>query len=390
VHDLGLDWFEHQEIQDKAAMRILAYLIQKEFLQIFRNKAMLPIIFALPIVQLVVLTFAANFELKNIRYVYHDADQSQESARLLARFDASHYFELAGRVANFESGMDALDRNEATLMIRIPPDFAKQLQRDKRTSVMLDVNSIDGQAATLSFSYAATLIKHFNDDVRMEWNGLSARPVPPVHVESRYWFNPEMEYKNLMVPGILALLITMIGMFLSAMNVVREKEIGTIEQINVSPVSKVNFLIGKLLPFWVIAMFELGFGLFVGWMIFDISINGSLALLFAYAAIYMLVVLAMGLWISTFTDTQQQAMFLAWFLIVIFILMSGLFTPIENMPDWAQRMTWLNPVAYMVKITRAVLLKGSTFADIKTDFVVISIFAAAMLSLAVLSYRKRV
>jgi ABC-2 type transport system permease protein len=214
--------------------------------------------------------------------------------------------------------------------------------------------------------------------------------VPGVHVTPRYWFNPEMEYKNLMVPGILALLITMIGMFLSAMNIVREKEIGTIEQINVTPISKVKFLAGKLLPFWIIAMFELGFGLLVGWLVFNIPFNGSLVLLFAYAAIYLVVVLGIGLWISTFTDTQQQAMFLAWFLTVIFILMSGLFTPIENMPDWAQKLTWLNPVSYMVKVVRAVLLKGSTFVDIRMDFVTISVFAAAALSLAVLSYRKRV
>jgi ABC-2 type transport system permease protein len=198
-----------------------------------------------------------------------------------------------------------------------------------------------------------------------------------------------MEYKNLMVPGILALLVTMIGLFLAAMNVVREKEIGTIEQINVTPIRKTHFLIGKLLPFWVIAMFEMAFGLTVGFLIFNIPINGSLPLLFAYTGIYMLVVLGMGLWISTVTDTQQQAMFVAWFIIVIFILMSGLFTPIENMPNWAQKLTWGNPVAYFVNVLRSILLKGSTFAQLQWEFVKISLFAAAMLVLAVSGYRKR-
>ena len=148
-------------------------------------------------------------------------------------------------------------------------------------------------------------------------------------------------------------------------------------------------LIGKLTPFWIIAIFELSFGLLIGKLIFDIPINGSLLLLYGYAAIYLLVVLGMGLWISTFTDTQQQAMFLSWFFIVIFILMSGLFTPIENMPEWAQKLTWINPVAYYIKVIRAVLLKGSTFADIKMEFVIMSGFAVGILSLAVLSYRKR-
>ena len=255
---------------------------------------------------------------------------------------------------------------------------------------MLDVNSIDGQAATLSFSYAVGIINDFNGDIRQEWNGLPEKMKFPVSVQSRYWFNPEMEYKNLMVPGILALLVTMIGMFLSAMNIVREKEIGTIEQINVTPISKVHFLVGKLLPFWVIAMFELAFGLLVGFLIFNIPINGSLLLLFSYATIFMLVVLGIGLWISTLADTQQQAMFLAWFFMVIFILMSGLLTPIENMPVWAQKLTWVNPIAYFIKVLRSVLLKGSGFYDLQMDFLKISGFAIVMLSLAVMSYRKRV
>ena len=370
-------------------MRRLKFLLQKEFLQIFRNKAMLPIIFVLPIVQLLILTYAADFELKHIRYVFIDADHSQSSERLLAQFNASDYFSLIGEKKDFESGMEALDVNQATLLIRIPPNFEKSLKKDKSASIMLDVNSIDGQAATLSFSYANGIINDFIGDIRQEWNGLPNKVKMPLSVESRYWFNPEMEYKNLMVPGILALLVTMIGLFLSAMNVVREKEIGTIEQINVTPLSKVTFLIGKLLPFWVIAMFELAFGLLLGFLIFNIPINGSLPLLFGYAAIYMLVVLGMGLWISTFADTQQQAMFLAWFFSVIFILMSGLFTPIENMPGWAQKLTYGNPIAYFVKVLRSILLKGSDFYDLQMDFLKIIGFAVLMLSAAVFSYRKR-
>ena len=370
-------------------MRTLKFLLQKEFLQIFRNKAMLPIMFVLPIVQLVILTFAADFELKNITYIYLDADKSQISQQLIQQFNASPFFKNTGSVNSFEEGMDALDKNKATLFLRIPPHFARDLAKEKSAQIMLDVNSIDGQAATLSFSYANGIINQFNGQIRQDWNGLPSEIQLPIKVEKRYWFNPEMAYKNLMVPGILALLVTMIGLFLSAMNVVREKEIDTIEQINVTPIKKVHFLIGKLLPFWVIAMFELAFGLTIGCLIFNIPINGSLILLFSYAAIYLLVVLGMGLWLSTITDTQQQAMFLAWFIIVIFLLMSGLFTPIENMPIWAQKITWFNPVAYFVNVVRSVLLKGSTFAQMQWEFVKISIFALAMLGLAVNGYRKR-
>ena len=370
-------------------MRTLKFLLQKEFLQIFRNKAMLPLIFVMPIIQLIVLTFAADFELKDINYVFIDADHSIASERLMSKFEASKYFRLMGEKTDYASGMEALDENKATLLIRIPPKFEQTLMRYKSAEIMLDVNSIDGQAATLSFSYANGIISDFNGNIRQEWNGLPDKIKFPVSVAKRYWFNPEMEYKNLMVPGILALLVTMIGMFLSAMNVVREKEIGTIEQINVTPISKVTFLVGKLLPFWVIAMFELSFGLLIGFLIFNIPINGSLPLLYAYAAIYLLVVLGIGLWISTITNTQQQAMFIAWFIMVIFILMSGLFTPIENMPLWAQKLTYANPIAYFVKVLRSILLKGSDFYDLQMDFLKIIGFALLMLTAAVLSYRKR-
>ncbi len=350
---------------------------------------MLPLIFVLPIVQLIILTFAADFELKVIKFTYIDNDKSQESKMLMDRFRASTYFVEAESIQNFKQGMTALDENKATLFITIPSNFSRSLQDKKQATIMVDVNSIDGQAASLAYSYAQNIIMDLQDDIRQEWNGLPNKLAPPVTVESRYWFNQDMVYSNLMVPGILALLITMIGMFLSAMNLVREKEIGTIEQINVTPIKKYHFLLGKLIPFWVIAMFELAFGLVIGKIVFDIPMVGSLPLLFAFSAIYLLVVLGIGLWISTFTDTQQQAMFIAWFFIVIFILMSGLFTPIENMPGWAQELTRANPIAYMVKVVRSILMKGSTFADLKWEFLWVTVYAILVNAFALMSYSKR-
>ncbi len=370
-------------------MRTLFFILQKEFLQIFRDKSMLPIIFVLPIVQMIILTFAADFELKQIKYVYIDNDNTQETKELIHRFQSSVYFEEVGRTHDFKGGMDFLDRNKATLLLRIPQGFTKDLQNSKTASLMIDVNSIDGLAATLSYTYAQGIIGQMQDEIRMEWNGLPEKIALPVSIHPRYWYNTEMEYKNLMVPGILALLVTMVAMFLSSMNLVREKEIGTIEQINVTPIRKVHFLLGKLIPFWIIALFELTFGLVVGKLLFDIPMEGSLPLLYGFTAIYLLVVLGIGLWISTITDTQQQAMFIAWFFIVIFILMSGLFTPVENMPSWAQEITRANPIAYMVKVIRAILLKGSGFSDVKFEFLWITIYAFLVNTFALLSYSKR-
>ena len=211
-----------------------------------------------------------------------------------------------------------------------------------------------------------------------------------IEVISADWYNPELDYKTFMVPGILALLVTMVGAFLSSMNIAREKELGTVEQLNVTPIRKYQFVIGKLLPFWIIGLVELSIGLVVAKLLYDIPFLGSIPLLFAFAALYLLVVLGLGLFISTVTDTQQQAMFVSWFFLVIFILMSGLFTAIENMPIWAQRLTLLNPVRYFIEVIRMVMLKGAALQDIVRHIWILAAYAVLMNGLAMWRYRKTV
>jgi ABC-2 type transport system permease protein len=191
-----------------------------------------------------------------------------------------------------------------------------------------------------------------------------------------------------MAPGILAVLVTIIGMFMSGMNLVREKEIGTIEQLNVTPVRKYHFIIGKLVPFWIIGLFDLAFGLLIAWVVFDLPIVGSLWLLFGLASVYLLSVLGLGLFISTVTDTQQQVMFISFFFMMIFILMGGIFTPVESMPQWAQTVDRLNPIFYFMKVMRMVVLKGSGFFDLIEEFVSLLILGFTFLSLAIWRYRK--
>ncbi len=212
----------------------------------------------------------------------------------------------------------------------------------------------------------------------------------PVQTNTSFWFNPQLDYKTYMVPGILVLLVTIIGLFLSAMNVVREKEIGTIEQINVTPIHKYQFITGKLLPFWIIAMFELAFGLLIAKIIFSLPVLGNVGVVFTVASIYILAILGLGLFISTITNTQQQAMFIAWFFMVIFILMSGLFTPIDSMPDWAQKLNIINPIAYFIKVMRMVLLKGAGFADVLNQIIALTFYAIVSLTLAVRMYKKKI
>jgi len=371
-------------------MRTILFLLQKEFLQIFRNRAMLPIIFVMPIVQLLVLSFAATFEIKNTPVSLIDEDYSATARLLVEKLEASGYFTVTERAFSARRADEAMLRGTAKLIVHIPKDFERDLRRTGAAPVQLTLNAEDGFTAGVVQAYALNIITALNRDIQVDFvTGAEASPVQPViDVVPAHWFNPDLNYQTYMVPGILVVLVTMIGTFLSAMNIVREKEIGTIEQLNVTPLRKHHFIIGKLVPFWILALVELGFGLIVARVVFAIPMLGSLALVFVLAGVYLLVMLGFGLWISTMTETQQQAMFMAWFFMVVFILMSGLFTPIESMPPWAQQLTRLNPIAYFIEIMRRVLLKGAGFGDVQALFWSLVAYAAVMLTLAVRQYRK--
>lgn len=378
-----------EEFLKYSRMRTIFFIVRKEFLQIFRHKVMLPLIFLMPIIQLVILAHAADFEVKNINLHIVDQDKSQASQQLISKFQASRNFNIIGYSFSSRLAFDEVQSGDADLFLEIPPHFYRDLIRNNKASLQLSVNAINGVQAGLANAYANAIIQDFNGEIRTELANTSAGTAPGgLSITYSNWFNPEMNYKTFMVPGILVLLVTLIGMFLSGMNIVKEKEIGTIEQINVTPIRKHQFIIGKLLPFWIIALVELSIGLAVGWLVFDIPFVGSLWLIYGFAAVYLLVVLGLGLLVSTFTETQQQAMFISWFLLIIFILMSGLFTPIESMPEWAQAITRFNPVAYFVEVMRMVLLKGSGLMDIRQHCIVMLTAALAVNVLAVLNYRK--
>ncbi len=371
-------------------MKTIGYIIQKEFKQIFRNKGMLPIIFILPILQLVILSNAATYEVKNIKFSYIDYDHTTTSRALIEKFNASTYFDVLTDFNSSKEASSAMLAGEVDVVLEIPNHFERNLLKEKTTDLSITINAIDGAAAGVESGYVNQIVQSFNKDVKMNIMDTSKKIAQPVSIESipSFWYNTTLDYKTFMVPGILVLLVTMITLFLSGMNIVREKEIGTLEQINVTPIRKSQFIIGKLFPFWVIGMGLLTIGLILAKIIFNVPMIGSIVLLYAYTSIYILVILGMGLLISNFTDTQQQAMFIAWFFIVIFILMSGLFTPIESMPKWAQIVTEFNPIKYFVEIVRMVMLKGSGFMDILPQLWKTLLYAFIMNGLAVWSYKK--
>jgi len=370
-------------------MRTILFLMQKEFIQVFRNKTMLPIIFALPVVQLVILVHAATFEMQSINLVVVDEDHSSWSQRLVHTFAGSDFYEIKAHEASVARAYDYLVDNSADAILHISEDFESTMHREERGEVQLLVNAINGTAAGLINAYSAGIIARFNQEVILEVaTPAQLATVPAVHVERAFWFNPDLNYKVYMVPGILVILITMVSMFLAALNIVREKEIGTIEQVNVSPIGKLQFIVGKLTPFLVIGLFELGFGLFIGWLIFDVPIRGSLPVLFGFATLYLLVVLGIGLFMSTIAETQQQVMFINFFFMLVFILMSGIFTPVESMPHWAQEVNIINPLAYFMRVIRMIVLKGSSLEHILPEVRNLSVYAVVIISLATWKYRK--
>jgi len=350
---------------------------------------MLPIIFVVPIVQLLILVNAATFEMKSIRVSVVDLDLSSSSRKLISKYEGSPFYNIAQTTFHFDEAMDEMQKGKVDVIIRIPSGFEKQLVRENQAKVQFVINAINQAVAGLSGAYCTSILIDFNRELLQDWlSPAQISGIKNIQTDYSYWYNPKLNYKTYMVPGILVLLVTIIGLLLSGMNIVREKEMGTIEQINVTPIRKIQFIAGKLAPFWIIALFELAFGLAIGKLFFDIPLVGNLWLIFLSGGVYLFVILSIGLLVSTMTNTQQQAMLVSFFFMVIFILMSGLFTSIESMPGWAQEIDRLNPLMYFIKIMRMVLLKGSDFSDISHQFYSLVVFAVAMASLAVWRYRK--
>jgi ABC-2 type transport system permease protein len=381
-------------------MREILALAWAEVLHVVRDKATLAQVIMVPVVQLLVLSNAATFTIRETPAYVVDLDHTPTSRGLLTRVTASGHFRITGASGSTDLGNDALLRDHASLVVVIPKDFEKSLVREGTAEVLLSVNAEKGSSAGIIQSYASDIMADYSRELGAELRpGVStvvapnrARPLTGVaRIEGRVrsWYNPTLNYKHYMVPGILVALVTLISTLLSAQNIAREKEIGTLEQLNVTPITKGQFITAKLLPFWVLAMADLGIGLFIAWSVFGVPIRGSLLLLFAVAGIYLVVTLGVGLLISGRVETQQQAMFVTFFIMMIYLLMSGLFTPVDSMPHWVQVAAELNPVKHFVSISRAILIKGAGLAEVARPLVILVVFAVGTFWLAVGQYTKR-
>jgi len=382
-------------------------LARAEVLHVVRDRATLVQIVVLPLIQLLILSNVTTFAIRQSPVYVVDFDRSSVSRGLVSRLSASGLFNIVGQSTSPAAADDAMLRGRATLVVTIPRDFEASLRREGTAPVHLDVNSEKGSAAGIVQSYAAQILSSYAIELAAEIRPTRASSLdvpnadmPPQRgpgmneggrivtvVRGRY--NPTLNYKHYMVPGILVALVTMIGTLLTAQNIAREKEMGTLEQLNVTPLTKAEFITAKLLPFWVLALLDLALGLVVARVVFGVPVNGSLILLFGAAGVYLVVALGIGLWISTLVETQQQAMFVAFFILMIYLLMSGLFTPVDSMPHWVQLLSELNPVRHFVMIVRAILIKGAGVAEIARPLGILGVFAVVVMGLSIRQYSKR-
>lgn len=370
-------------------MRTVRFLLQKEFRQIFRNRTILAMVMVMPVMQLLILPLAANYEVKNVNVAVIDNDHSSYSQKLIAKITSSGYFKLTGYDFSFKQAFKLIETDDADLILEIPHGFERNLVRENEQKLFIAVNAINGTKANLGAVYLESVIQDFNGEVRLQLIQPGRfNQQPTIDIASSNWYNPLLNYHVFMVPGILAILVTMVGGFLTALNIVKEKEVGTIEQINVTPIKKYQFILGKLIPFWILGNVVFTLGLIIAWLVYGIVPVGNLWLLYAFIAVYLLAVSGFGLLISTFCDSQQQAMFVMFFFMMIFILMGGLFTSIDSMPEWAKTVTRFNPVSYLTEVMRMVMLKGSSLKNILSQLGIIALFALVFNSWAIFNYKK--
>ncbi len=372
-------------------MRTILYLIRKEFIQIFRDKFIGKAIFAVPIVQMLIFVPAVTFEIKKVNLCIIDRDMTTESRALVNQLEGSTFLKVKFSTFSEQAANDLMHRGKCDLILQIPSGFGKETVQGHTVKVLISANAINAANAQLSWAYLSGVIRDYNFNIIAENpTGMQVSSIPQIHLSNRYWYNEMLNYKHYMLPGVLGILILAIGFILAGLNLVKEKESGTIEQINVTPVKKYQFITAKMVPFLIIGLVDLAIGLIIGKLTFNIPFEGSIALLFLCSAIFLTGLLGVALFMSTISSTQQQYMFSGFLFIIIFVLMSGVFTPADSMPVWAQKINLVNPAAYIMRINRMIILKGSTFQDIREDILALTLIAIVFTALAVNRYRKTV
>jgi ABC-2 type transport system permease protein len=369
---------------------MLRYLLEKEFKQLARSKFLPRLVVIMPLMILLVMPLAINFEVKDVRVCLVDADHSGYSRRLADKIAASRYFRLAEGRGSYGEALAGVERDEADMILEIPAGFERRLSTEGAAPLMISANAVSGVKGGLGSAYLSALVEDFAAQVRSEQLGSTGRAsAPGFEIRALYRYNPRLEYPVFMVPALMVMVMAILCGFLPALNIVGEKESGTIEQMNVTPVRKLSFILSKLIPYWVVGFVVLTICFGVAYLVYGLVPKGSVLTIYLFASAFALAFSGFGLVISNYARSIQQAMFMMFFFVITFILMSGLYTPVASMPDWAQAVSRLSPLRYLIEVMRLVYLKGSGIADLLPRLTALLAFAVFFNGWAVLSYRKK-
>jgi len=369
---------------------MLKYLLEKEFKQFLRNRFLPKFAIVFPFAILSIFPLVTNTEIKNIRLCVVDNDKSGYAYRLTEKIKSSGYFILKAVTTNEKEAFELIESHKIDIILEIPSRFESDLIKENKASVLISANAVNGMKAGLSSAYLSRIIADFNQDIRIDLlHSTNQQLSPAFGITPLFRYNPLMKSLFNMIPAILVMLMSVVCGFLPALNIVAEKEKGTIEQMNVTPVSKFTLILAKLIPFWVVGFIALNICIFVAWLFYDFFPQGNLLTFYLFAAVFVLAMSGFGLVVSNYAKSIQQAVFIMFFFVLTFVFLSGLYTPAANMPDWAQLLSHISPLKYIIQVVRLIYLKGSGFTDMLPQFFALAFLALFFNTWAVLSYRKR-
>jgi len=373
-------------------------ILKKELIQALREPRMRLLLFVPPLIQLLIFGFAVNMDVDHTRIAWMDLDRTPLSRDLLGKFEGSGRFEVVGLPQSEEDVQRTLDRGEAQAVVRIAPNFEADVKRGRPTEVQVLIDGTNSNTASIVAGYAGAVIADFSaaasadrQSVRILARGANSPPPaasPGVVSRTRVWFNPDLHSRNYFVPGVVANIIFMVTLMLTAMAIVREKEIGTMEQLMVTPIRPIELMIGKTLPFAFVGLFEVALITSAAMLIFNTPFRGSVVLLFVCAALFLMTSLGAGLFLSTISQTQQQAMMMNFFFSTPAFMLSGFAFPLRNMPVAVQYLTYLNPLRYFIEIVRGLFLKGVGISVLWPQMVCLAVYGVAALGLSALRFHK--
>ena len=366
--------------------KTLKILLKKEVSLIRRNPIIPRLIVGMPILVMLIVPLVTTFDVKNVGVAVVDNDRTELSRRMVADMDASEYLSVTGCYFSFDDALRQIENGETDVLVTIPKDYLRDVTNGKNPELGVKANSVNATKGTLGAQYATQSLVH----TLAQWQAEQGITLPMQETAAINLYNPTLDFRNYMIPALMVVLLIIICGFLPALNLVSEKETGTIEAMNVTPVGRLEFVLSKLIPYWVVGILVVTVGMLIGWMVYGLTPEGNIVSIYLATVLFSLVMSGLGVFIANRSATILQSIFVMFAFIVVFQLMSGLFTPIASMPGWAQCITYAIPPRYFIEIMRSVYLKGASVADLWAQYAALSGFAILLSLVAAATYRKRV